>query len=258
MATPFKRSSLPISFDSRLEIAKGNVAGHSVIHKFGSALDVDTSPEDVWSPGGLYTGFLTAATIVELTAGATDTGGAAGARKVMVQGLDANFNFQEEEITLTGATAADSTKLFIRVFRMFVTETGTYGGANVGIVNCNVDGAGALLARITAGTGQTEMAIYTIPAGRRAYIMGLHYLVASAQTASVALWQRTNADDVVTPFTGSKRLIFQTLGLAAGRDEVEFFSPIEIGAKTDIWMSATGGASGTDVIAEFDLVIVEE
>ena len=44
------------STDFMLEVAKGNVVGHSQMNKYGHNPEVTTAtdPEDVWSGGGLY------------------------------------------------------------------------------------------------------------------------------------------------------------------------------------------------------------
>jgi hypothetical protein len=43
--------------DFLIEVAKGNVEGHSIITKFGENTDIDilTTPESIWDGGGLYT-----------------------------------------------------------------------------------------------------------------------------------------------------------------------------------------------------------
>jgi hypothetical protein len=42
--------------DFLIEVAKGNVAGHAIVNKFGRNPDVDTGtdPEDVWTQGGVW------------------------------------------------------------------------------------------------------------------------------------------------------------------------------------------------------------
>ncbi len=43
------------SLTSMLEIAKGNVPGHSTVNKFGRNTDIDTAAkEDIWDGGGLW------------------------------------------------------------------------------------------------------------------------------------------------------------------------------------------------------------
>jgi len=49
-----------------LEVAKGNVSGHSLIHKFGRNSDIDGAFEAIWNGGGSYTGHdITAAETME-------------------------------------------------------------------------------------------------------------------------------------------------------------------------------------------------
>ena len=39
-----------------LQVARGQIPGHSVVHKFGANFDIDNNsePETVWTAGGLY------------------------------------------------------------------------------------------------------------------------------------------------------------------------------------------------------------
>lgn len=64
--------------DFFFEIIKGNVPGHSAIHKFGRNADIDTSSgfETIWNGGGLYTGFdVIAAEIIDVrSSDAADVG----------------------------------------------------------------------------------------------------------------------------------------------------------------------------------------
>jgi hypothetical protein len=105
-----------------LAIAKGEVHGYSVVHKFGANFDIDNNsePETVWTGGGLYpwSSLATAQTLYVLSESSEDTG------ILEIQGLDENYNLQTEELTLTGTTAVTTVNTFLRVYRMIYTDGG--------------------------------------------------------------------------------------------------------------------------------------
>jgi hypothetical protein len=78
-----------------LAIAKGEVNGYSVVHKFGANFDIDngSEPETVWTGGGLYpwSSLATAQTLYVLSESSEDTG------TLEIQGLDENYNLQTED-----------------------------------------------------------------------------------------------------------------------------------------------------------------
>lgn len=136
------------------------------VQKFGYNLDVDsgTVPEDIWDGGGVYAGFLAAAVSMEvLSSDANDAAAGTGMRTVRIFGLDANFNSQQEDVTLNGVTPVALANQYIRIFRAQGLTAGS-GLVNAGTITIRVPGPGATLAVITAGEGQTLMALYTTPA----------------------------------------------------------------------------------------------
>jgi len=143
--------------DFYLEVAKGNVAGHSSINKFGTNTNIaDGVEEPVWSGSGAYT-FSTTADITHIVSSAAET------QTIEVQGLDANWAVVTQTKALTGTTGVALDTPLIRVFRMKVNDATT----NAGVVQCGVGAvtsaftAGNLRAQIDIGAGQTLMAIYT-------------------------------------------------------------------------------------------------
>jgi hypothetical protein len=62
--------------DFMLEVAKGNVPGHSHINKFGRNSDIDTAtdPEDIWGAGGLWVPPTASRTHDIASSSANDTG----------------------------------------------------------------------------------------------------------------------------------------------------------------------------------------
>ena len=244
--------------DVFLDEALGLATGRIPVDKFGRNADVAAATEeDIWAAGGLYN-WLTSASAVRIKAGgnAADTSDGNGARKVLVFGLDENWALANEELTLAGASASSATTTtFSRVFRAYVSETGTYTGNNTGDVDIETTG-GTLVARIGAGIGQSQLALYTVPAGYNAYIRQFTATVDGSKASSVSLWRRQSADTVSAPFT-AKRLVhvFAELSGNAVEDFKSYRGPFP--AMTDIWVSAVGATGGNAVSASFDLVLVE-
>ena len=241
-----------------IDIADGSVTGTSGVVKFGRNAAVGATEEDIWAAGGIYTGFLTAASAVRIRAGgnAADDAAGAGARSIEVEGLDQNWNVVTETISTAGASASTATTTtFIRVYRVCVIDVGTYTGANTGTISVETTG-GVLMATIEAGLGQTQMAIYTVPAGKTAYIVSLSIFVDTNKTAQVYLWQRQNADDVSAPFTGKR--IWRPFDGVSGAVDGPVAFPYVFPAKTDIWASGVGPSGGAGVAVEMHIALVDD
>lgn len=244
--------------DTSLEIAKGNITGHSAVHKFGENPDVGgTSTEDVTFSGTIN--FLTAATTVRIKAGgnAADDSAGLGAQDIIVEGLDGSWNEVSESIQTNGATeSSNTTASFIRVYRAYVTDVGTYGAANTGDIVVENSAGGTDLITIPATKGQSETSEFTIPAGKTGYLTRLACDVDSQRNMDLSFFQRQNADDATTPFTG-KRLIAEFPALSNNIRE-QFNSYIVFPEKTDLWWTVTnnsGSSGGVEV--DYDLFLVD-
>jgi hypothetical protein len=159
-----------------LEVAKGNVPGHSHINKFGHN-QTAVAGDDVWGGGGVYVYYPTIAVPVDLvsTSTADDVGGT-GALQVEVEGLGENWEEQSETVILDGTGVVQLSLNYVRLFRAFVTEAGT-GNVNAGTITVYARATGS---GVTAGEvgihlgaedGQTLHAIYTIPGGKTGYFI---------------------------------------------------------------------------------------
>ena len=183
---------IPNYNDFLLSIIKGDVDGYSFVRKFGFNSDIDTAAdEDIWSVGGNYS-FPSSASILRVdSTSASDVGTlggkGVGAQVVTIQGLNADYNEVEVDVTLTGTVAVSTTQTFIRVNRAFVKEAGS-NGTNVGDIN--IDLGGADRSQIPATYGQTQQTIYTVPAKKTAYLMDMSGAVVkrSSGIATLELW----------------------------------------------------------------------
>lgn len=239
-----------------LGIARGLLENVSIVHKFGCNANVPNGVfEDIWANGGTYP-FPQAAETVRIKAGgnAADTAAGAGARKVLVIGLDENGDLASEEITTNGASASAATTIvFFRVFRAYVTDCGTYGGTNTGAISVENTTSTNVLAMIDAGLSQTQMTMYAVPRGYTAYLSMLSTEVDATKPAEVIMWQRRNFTNV-SVFT-SKRMVHRSFTVA-GAAPFSFKSYIEFPALTDLWFSAQGVGAATSVGVTYDLFLV--
>jgi len=163
-----------ITYPPELRIARGDMLGHSVVHKFGHNEAVGTSYEAI-AAGGIWRTLQPAsATTLRVKAGNTnDTNGGSGAWEIELQGISATGALITETVTLAGTSASTATtQTFIRLIRFFVTKSGTYGTPSAGshadaIVIEN--GAGGTdwgtIPLSGLAHGQSQVALYTVPLG---------------------------------------------------------------------------------------------
>lgn len=239
-----------------LQVARGQITGHKALFKFGANSDINGTEETIWSQGGLYA-YPSAA--VQMTVSSSSTNDAAagtGARTVLVSGLDANYNEASETITLNGQTAVTTTKSYIRMFRAFVVTAGSGGTAagtiyvGVGTVTAGVPAT--IYAAIPLGDNQTTMALWTVPAGYTAYMLGGKFSASSNNASHTALGKF-----FVRPFGGVFRNAAD-ITLNNGFANYNFALPLPIPEKSDIETRAIA-LSGTNfyVTASFEIVYIK-
>ncbi len=254
----------PIPREFYLEIAKGNIPGHSSLHKFGEAPDFDTedSMVDIWDgadDGGIdamvYTYSSTADIDSLVSSNDSDT------EDIEIQGLDVNFAMVTQTVTLTGRTRAALSTSLIRVFRMINRGNSSLAGT----VSCYVDSAISngvvtdktkVRAIINNGNNQTLMSLYTVPAGKTGYIVNFFLTVAGAKKTA-----EYQVDFLSRPtgevFQLKKRHAIQDGGSTSFQHD--FVIPEVFAAKTDIVMRTktfTAGVTGAAIAAGFDLILI--
>jgi hypothetical protein len=233
-----------------LMVANSYISDHSTNHKFGAvpAMSINNTGT-IWDINNTlypWTALDTPAVVNVERNNASDDG-----LVVTVQGLDSNWAVQSEEITITGADQV-GTKLFRRVSRAFVTSA--TASTNVGDIDIEAGAAGGTtVARITAGQGQTLMAVYTVPAGTTGYLYQGTATVQSGADATGFMYVRYNS--VGTTFRVAHT--FEVVG-AGGQYFYPFPFPFELPEKTDIDVRATVRSNNARVTAAFDLLLVTD
>jgi len=243
-----------------LQVARGQIAYHESIYKFGNNPQVADSIETIWPQGGLYS-YLSAATVLKVSSGSTDdTSAGTGARTVELSGLDGDYNEISEVVTLNGQTAVNTTQSYLRINRMIVRSAGS-GGANAGIIYA---GTGTVTTGVPAniyatingdGSNQTLMALWTIPAGYTGYLM--QYDVSNGTTS--------NTPAVCTLFLVARPYgeVFQTKdikSLTTGMHiENTLVIPVEFAEKTDIEVRAISSSASVtfDISSAFEMLYIK-
>jgi len=218
-----------------IQIASGLVINTSHVNKFGYNPSLSSSLQTVTDIGGVYSYIQTAGP-------ATVTGASDAGAVINVQGLNENYDLINENITV-GNTSTNS---FIRVFRARVVSL-TTGDVNVGNITVTVDGA--IRATILAGTGQTLMALYTIPRNTTGYLVKFQGSVAKSQEIVFKLFSR-KIDDGAFNLKGQ-------FGSFANPITYDYPVPLLFEEKTDIEVRAVAGATAAGG-AIFDLILVRK
>lgn len=249
---------LPV-IDPILELSKGNIPGHSSVNKFGRNAALGTgATETVWDGSNLYT-FPTTADITHLSQ-SVDQVAIRGA-EIQMEGLDTNYVYTVQTKALDATNTTTLVALDTPLRRVFRIEVNANVVGDQNIVVTNAAGS-TTYGQITAGYNQTLMAVYTVPAGKTAY-MTEYYLDCNKVSGGGdpeligVLWTRDNANG----YAPKIKHVIGTDSNATSHISHPFKPYLKITEKTDVWINATevtgGGGVVADVSAGFDLVLVD-
>ncbi len=247
------------NLDFLVEVEKGNVSGHSMVHKFGRNDGVPSGTWEFISLLGHTVWPLSSDTLVRVKAGnALDTSTGTGAREITIQGITTGFLEATTTLTTAGATASTySATSFWRVYRAWVSSVGTYGGANSSEAVIIENSAGGTdIIQIGAEEGQTQFAGWTVPVNKTAYLLGAHIHVDTNKTADIRLFTRDDIDDTVAPMK-SKRLKLYLDGVEGNFMYDPSGPEVKINQKSDIWFEALGDGAVSEVSCDFELLVVD-
>lgn len=228
------------------------------VAKFGSNPDVDSgTDEDCWSAGGDYEFQASAQTIEVLSDSANDTAAGTGAKTIRVFGLDANWELQEEDVTLNGTTPVTLGETYLRIFRAYVLTAGTIE-TNDGTITIRTDGL-TTQAEIPAGRGQTLMAIYTIPEGYTGYITAWYGDASKSSTGIVTARLMTRENGGAWRNRSDRGIHSQGGGFYQPKVPQSGGIPIKVNARTDVKIRYTDASTNNlEVTGGFNLLLTKD
>lgn len=300
-----------------LAVANNEIPGATALSKFGRNLDVDTTLETVWSPGGLYS-YLSSAEILQVSSavaadtGVTRTSGTAdagstnttltatgetfttddvaagdivindtdevhskvvsvdsqtqltvvdngttwsskayrvvgasstGASAIKLYGLNASWNEIEDYVVLNGTTNVATVATFLRVYRAHIVHAGS-GGINAGAITIGNNADTVVQAQIEASIGQTNMAMWSVPAGKQLVVLQFGVAESNNIRVSGQLWQRTENTPVFRP-------VGAEISTRANTVIIPLAAPRIFPAKTDIEVRSIGDNNNGKVYSAF-------
>ena len=154
-----------------LQVARGQILGHSEQNIFANGTTSATAGlfRTVWENMGTteYVFPGSALTMQLVSASAGDTA------SITIIGLDANYAVISETLVLNGTTNVPTTKQYFRINNMFVSSgsatnpVGVITLSNSGVIYAQINTA--VYNATTSSIGQSQMAVFTVPAGYTFY-----------------------------------------------------------------------------------------
>lgn len=242
-----KVNSLPYTY----AIAESDILNHYSLLKFGTRSSVLANTNSlVWEGTNPDYTYLTSGEQLKVSSSSAQDGvGGTGILTLTLIGLDSNFLEISEVITMNGITAVTTTNYFIRVFRAYGSTSGT-SLTNVGLITITNNAGTNQLLVIPAGDGQTLMTMWTVPAGKVAYITTITFSTDTNKGARTSIRTRLNDGGTLYPWQIKYRAyVFQ------GNNNFPFQIPFKISEKTDIEVRVLTPASAgtTSAGATFEL-----
>lgn len=151
-----------------LAVAKGNVPNHSVVNIFGYNTTVGTSFIPLWELNTAYTYPTSAVQMSVVSTSGSDT-----SVTIIIQGLDGNHDILNEVVVVNGTTPVTTTGTFYRINGVVTTSGNAVG-------DVTISNGGTTYAKMMAGTGRNQAALYTVPRGYNFYLYRLEAHSATA------------------------------------------------------------------------------
>ena len=239
-----------------LQVSRGQIQGHRNVTVFGFNPDVDNTQVSVWPLPSLITFPASAIRMTVSSTSANDTSNGTGARTIVVEGVDANYNEVTETVTMNGQTPVTMTAFLLRVNYAYVSTAGSGNGAAGDIYI----GTGAVTAGVPATTydiikfdyNVTTTGSFTIPAGYTGYVSQGLFSTGQAGGSNAVQGR------LLSRGTNNVRRTAAITTINNGVANYVFEYPLAIPEKTTLEATAIGSSTNNAVSSMFILVLIKE
>jgi len=180
----------------------------------------------------------------------TNNGGATGARKVKIKGLDENGIEVEENLPLNGTTPVTTQFQYTSVNQFFATQMGGNNttDANVGDIKILTNDETGEVGRVAAGVNRMYSAQWSSPSDKTTYITSFVYGVAGTSPAEISMWGR---NQVGQPFQRLLAVVAEN-----GTNTYKLYNPfmLRIGGIIQFRAKALDAGQTAHVSVDFQLI----
>ena len=169
-------------------------------------------------------------------------------------GLDSAYNEISELIAMKGTDTVVSANKYHRLFRAFVTTSGTnstVSDANLGDISFTTATGDTLQAQIKSRNGQTLMSVYTVPAGKTAYVTGVGASIGQGKECLIKYKLRNTAAP-----TGAFSVKY-TVELYQNTINQTLAVPLQVPEKTDIIVTGKTSTGTINMSSSFGLILID-
>lgn len=182
-----------------LQVARGQIRGHTSLNISGYQPSVDGAYIPIWENATAYTYPAVATQMTLYSSSASDTN-----VRVLINGLDSNYDQISETLVLTnGETGVLTVNSYFRINGISITGTVN----PIGIIRLANSGKAVTYAQINVNAGRSSMTVYTVPRGYTFYLAKVNCYTNSSNNQVTTYRSYTkNANGIITtvlnaPFT---------------------------------------------------------
>ena len=250
--------------DFGVDVAKGEVPGHSVIQKFGRNSAVSSS----FVPICLSAFYRTPTSNTALEVVSTDVDDTflgAGARTIYYEGLQVQSGslvVVSDVVELDGTTPVALPDSLIRLYRWYVASSGVYAsqsaGSHQGDLTIQESGAGNVWSKIENNgfpRAQSQIGAYTVPTGYTAYVSKISYSVESDKEADILMFKREGVLNTSAPYNAMN--LVTEINSATGNYTVEYRTPLKFEEETDFGFLGKLKANTGPMTVDFEIKLVQ-
>ncbi len=244
-------TSMPFAWD----VALGNILGVDKVTKFGRNEAIGSAQEEIWSGSTQYVYIPdNEDSLLYISSSNVNDD-----QDYEIMGLDVDGVPQIDTVTVNGQNFVESSFQWWRVYRVMNLELqdtafldGNEGTIYISTASSGSSGvpvAASIKAIVDIGKNQTTMAMWTVPAGKKALIIGFDSSTSGQKSTLIELFVR--------PFGGVFQ-IKKPMKIFANPARLPYIFPLVAAAKSDIAIVGSTAATGGDASAGFEIFYVDE
>lgn len=243
-------SLVRIANDVHLDLALGRFENRKQMKIYGYSDKIHDVVSMVKDDIGEHV-FLTTAKKLRAKGGnANDSNDGTHARKILVYGLNDQWDAYEEEINLNGEVPSELTDgHFIRVFGAKVISSGSYHSLSFDDIIVETED-GEVQAVIKADVGESKKCLYTVPRGKKCFVKNVYVGLSFDKLAICYLYINENANIIIPPF-GVKKCIYKWQSQSTANQIIELDYGAVLQEYTDIWIACKSEESEIENINSF-------